>query len=231
MSVRCLARCACAVSPLVLCAAATAAPPTVLFEDKTFNPGDYIELFSAFPGGQTVSQDPVGGNSATIPDPFRRVQTITSNVVRLSHLNTGFVIDPGVTPILSVDFSIDTKAFSAFGQGMAYGLAAEQNGIAFEAASQITGSAPGAFSWNSFSVTGLVAASFSTEAGGPQTLDFSATGSPITFGFRTANSGGTGITVGYDNLRIVAHVVPSPPAAMTLVGVGALTTSRRRRRS
>jgi len=209
---------------------------TITFEDQTFDDTDWNGVVVAGPaGGQTAVQIADGGNSGTTPDPFRAVTTNTNSVVFFSSANSANVYDLSAGAINSIDFSIDFKNISFFGQGQAVTSGIEQNGIFYRASTSITG--PAGFNWMTDTKTGLTAVSFirmDSVAGNP---DFSTSGSPITFGFVTANSGGNTIQVGYDNwsttLTTASDPVPEPGtfALFGLAALGAYVIRRRRKAS
>lgn len=216
-----------AICASILSANTALATGTIFLSDQTFAPTDYTEVFTFNTGGQFFTQDSTGGNSGTNPDPFRRVRTTTNAAVSLAHLNTTLVLDPAITPVESISYTIDARAISAFGQGMGFGLAASQGGVVYLADNHITGSSGASFAWNTFGATDLLADAF-VNPNGPEAIDWTANGSPITFGFYTANSSGNGITVGYDNLNIEATVVPAAPVS-ALLALGGLAGVRRNR--
>jgi hypothetical protein len=154
----------------------------------------------------------VGGN----PDDFYRAidRPDVGFFVAGYHLNSQFVYDPSVEgAIESVAWSIDFKNLA---QGHHTALAIEQNGVQYLALpSAILTAGAGLGVWVNHSLGGFTEGNF----GGP---DFSQSGAPITFGFRTANSynpvaGDVDNVVGYDNLEItvISAEIQEVPALAT----------------
>jgi hypothetical protein len=209
----------------VIVGATAAQLSAAVFVDQTFTPADWTANVTPA-AGQSSSQVADGGNSATIPDPFRRVTTQTGAFTQTFHINPSFVVDPDVTPIVSIDFTIDFKAFAAFGEGMAYGLGIEQDGMRYRAAYAITDSDASSFVWNQGGTNGLVAGDFIKD-GGVGLPNFSSGGEPISFGFWTGNTGGNGISIGYDNYGVTVHTVPEPAAGLLMLIGGGFWMRRR----
>ncbi len=182
------------VVTLLSCCAAPALSGPLQFSDQSFDSSDYITVVTQGIGGQTWTQEADGGNSGTSPDPCRSVTTVLNLTTVTAHLHIAFIVDPAATPVAAIDFAIDAKAFAAFGEGMAYGFAAMQDGEIFMFGGTITGSSAASFQWSTHSIE--------TTADALPGLDFSPSGSPIQFGFYTGNTGGAGITVGYDNFAV-----------------------------
>ena len=195
----------------------------VSFSDATFSGANWsISPISGGAGGQTAMQAATGGNSGGAPDPFWSVTTQSGASVSTFHFNPAYVIDPSSTPIQSINFSIDYSPISAFGQGMGFGFALQQSGVVYSTPGVVSGSA-NLGSWQTYQLNGITAASFSG-------VDFSATGAPITFGFQTGNTGGSGINVGFDNYSLNAAVVPEPGTCLLLLsGLASAGLFRRRR--
>lgn len=212
----------------VLMTTTAAQAATVVLSDGDFDTWVATPL-AGFGVGQTAAVQPTGGN----PDAFYAVTTTTGGVTVTHHLSPGMTYNPAAGAIESILFSIDFNAISAFGQGQSIAFLASQGGSMFVVDATVTGSNSAA-GWQS-KTTGPVIdpAAFSRDSG-TGTLDFSATAAPITFGIRTANSGGNGITIGYDNFSATltvedSTVVPLPaPLGLALFGVGALGLVSRR---
>ena len=195
-----------------------------MVSDTEFNNADWaLNITSNVGGTVTAGQVNSGGN----PGNYRNVTNtgITDPAtifLAAVHLNPSFVYDPATQGAIdSIDWSIDFQNLSS---GQAVQLALEQGGVVAVADTFVTTSAPAG--WNTHPHTGLTAADFPT-------LDFSATGAPITLGFRTANSGQIGIfQVGYDNFEVtITSVVPEPATAVLLTSglIGLLGVGRRRK--
>lgn len=214
---------------VLLLSASFAAATDITFEDSTFGDAEWTATIATGPiDGQTAVQIADGGNSGTNPDPFRSVTTNTNSLVSTAHTNSAYVYDPSTGAITSLDFSIDYMNISFFGQGQSFGLAVEQDGIFYTAGGDITG--PGGFLWNTFVREDIEAVDFQRADFSPGTPDFSSTGNPITFGFRTSNSGGNTIEVGYDNWSVTIHAIPEPGSLsiLALTALGLLSVRRQR---
>ncbi len=128
--------------------------------------------------------------------------------------------------ITSLDMSIEVNCFNGGTSGaVAFGLVVVQGGVAYfgPTFTALTGSG-----WRTdLSATGLTAASFS----GSGTLDFSATGGAISFGFFSSNGTGNGVPIasssGVDNF--VVTIVPAPGAGGALLLAGFCCGRNRRR--
>lgn len=209
-----------AILSIAICAPASAA--TVVFSDGIFSLPPWTSVTtSGANGGQISSQATAGGS----PGSFLSVTTTTNSETFTAHTNAGFVYDPALGAIDTIDVSLDYRNIISFGEGHGVGaVVAVQDGNVFVAGRFITGSTN--FDWQNYSLNGLTANNFSLVAGAG-VLDFA--GSPITFGFETRNSGGSGINVGYDNYSVSLHVVPVPAALPMLTGALALLGWMRRR--
>lgn len=192
---------------------------TTVLTDTEFNDADWaLNKVSEVGGTITASQAPninrpetgnlgdyrVVKNEGVGPQP----PTI---FLAATHFNSALTYNPSSQgAITGIDFSLDYRNFSQ-GQALQFGL--EQNGtLAFSSVFVTTASGTGTWLAHALSVT---AVDFPT-------IDFDSTGSQITFGFRTANSGQVGVfETGYDNYSAVISSVPVP-AAVWLFGSGLL---------
>lgn len=173
---------------------------------------------------QSVSFPNTGGNSGS----YLRVQTSTSLTTATVSYNTNFTYNPATGGIHFLSFSTEIIEINTFGQGMAFELALIQNGTVYSGGYQITGG--GSSTWTLRGVGGLTQNDFLDGNG--LHPDFSTAGGVIAFGLKTGNSGGAGITVGYDNLKVQLQVAPVPePTTMALTGMGLLAVVLAARRN
>lgn len=202
----------------------------VTFSDGTFAASNWpVETIG---GGSAVSTQVTSGGN---PGAFRRVaQTVNAGstvyiVHRFGNTTTTRYVPATQGAIGSVDFSIDYRIFDGVGQGQAFYLMAKQGNEDFIAGGAVTGLST---AWQSYAINGVLPTDFSCITNPGLSVDFSATGAPIRFGFVTANSStgaGYSITADYDNFFVRANPVPAPGAALALLGLGTLVTTRRRR--
>ena len=212
-------------------ASAGLAHADVTYTDGTFAPSSWgFEIVGG--GSSTPSQVASGGN----PGSYRQInQSVPANTgwfygFSRYGTNTATRYDPvSQGAITSVDFSIDARTISTVGgqvPGLAMGI--KQGSLVYV---QTAFANVGNSSWGFFGSFGLTPADF-TCVNGSGTVDFSATGGPLRFGFVTINASfsaqPTGSVSEYDNYNVVVHNVPAPGALM-LAGVGLLAASRRRR--
>ncbi len=199
---------------LLALAAATAAPHahadtgTLTLTNGTFSPGDWTTTDMGS-GIVTGSQLASGGNPGTAWNVLNDI--VGTGTIAGHHLWTGLggAIDPGATgPISSIALSLDGKYISGVGgNGMQVSLTIRQSGILYRTAQQSLGST-GAWVTRTFNAA---ASDFVRADGLAGTPNFSASGSPITLGFRTANNGTNyNVRAYYDNF--VATVTADAPA-------------------
>jgi hypothetical protein len=198
----------------------------VVVEDVTFDDAHW-EIYqerSQEGGSHQVAQSISEGNPAASR---RMVHTLplTGNVnvpstinVRHRYIGPGSVYDPAIAGAIDrIDITMDRIVFSSTPPGGAVGHAfiVYQNGILYF---HDLGAFSGA-NWHTVQFNGLGAQDFATTAGA--TPDFSASGSPLTFGYLRSNANtGQGAEVvmvhGIDNWRFVIHptapVLPELPS-------------------
>jgi hypothetical protein len=153
------------------------------------------------------------------------------------NFNQTAVYDPSTQgPIGFIDFFqdviglSDANTFGTYGAGVAI----RQGGQDYCAAVDVLPSTSS--SWVSRSTLGLTALDFAIF-GGTGRPDFSATGSPITFGYSRSNTTPDAVRTaqdGIDNWRVVVNPastnVPEPTSlALLAIGLGLLTRYARRR--
>ncbi|MBI1849126.1 MAG: hypothetical protein HYR85_02150 [Planctomycetes bacterium] len=217
---RFLASAAIALAPInILAARALAQPlpcPTTFF-DGEFNVGDWEEIvFHVDGNGGTASstQELSGGN----PDRYRRVvhsinpaqsPGTPDTCLYVFHRSRLSTYDPHLQgAIASIDFAIDSKQLDLpfpTSSGHGFSIALRQNGSVYFVAAPLIAQET---EWTHKSATALNAESFTSfDAQGHP--DFSQSGLPIEFGFRTANCnlGSTPYTItdGYDNWSVTLH--------------------------
>jgi len=188
----------------------------ITFADGTFDPADWTLILSG-DGTVTAGQVVSGGN----PGAYREVNDLPDVGLSVAgfHLQSSFVWDPSVSGAIDqVDWSID---FLNVASGQFVALAMQQAGANRAAGGFVTTNFRG--SWFTMGDVGLTEADFAGA-------DFSASGSPITFGFLTANTwdpaaGSIDNIVAYDNLSITVHPVPEPVVLILLIA-GALCVRR-----
>lgn len=133
----------------------------------------------------------------------------SSNVKAFHNLNpAGDALDLAQGAVVSLDFSIDSRFVSGVGtQGHAVRLGVVQNGIAYISSSNFA-TGVDAVNWSTHSINGQTATDFIRIDGLAGNPDFSTSGSPLSFGFETAN-GIAGQTVDqivdYDNFTVTVH--------------------------
>ncbi|MEM9081581.1 MAG: hypothetical protein AAGC74_12915 [Verrucomicrobiota bacterium] len=176
-------------------------------------------------GGQVFSISMTDGN----PDTFFRVETIDTSFINYTHLNSSFIHNPATVPINTIDFSIDVRNFFAFQQGMGFAVIAEQDNNIYQAPYLASSSTPDTFDWHTRSQPNALFQSDFAAIVGNGTLDFSSSGSPITFGLLTFNSGGLGITAGFDNYQVTVNPVPEPTAPCFLIASTFFASAYRKR--
>jgi len=180
----------------------------ITFTDGAFDPADWTLILSG-DGTVTAGQVASCGN----PDAHREVNDLPDMGLSVAgfHLQSSFVWDPSVSGAIDqVDWSID---FLNVASGQFSALAMQQAGANRAAGGFVTTNFRG--SWFTMGDVGLTEADFTGA-------DFSAAGSPITFGFLTANTwdpaaGSIDNIVAYDNLSITVHPVPEPVVLVLLV--------------
>jgi len=222
------------VASAALAGASGVASAAITFQDGTFAPGTWaIELFQQGTGGTaTATQQLSGGNPG---EAFRVQNTVltasggTSSIIAFHRFGTNMATryEPAVSgAIPMLDFSIDFRLISGFGQGQALYAALKQGQLVYVANAGTTGTPS---EWTPRTLTGLTAADFVRADGLAGSPDFSVSGAPIRFGFATRNStttNGYSITVDYDNFSM--SVVPTP-GTLGALGLAAVALIRRRR--
>ncbi len=224
------------------------------FVDQTFNNADWTSSIltntNNAPGNTYAAyQDGPNGNGGF----FRYLEHTTTkdgsglyNTIRISNLNSLFTINPGASPIQSIDFSFDLIYYPNLLNSyntMAYSLALFQGSDIFLSQPFVASDTP---TWNTHSLSGLTSTSF-CKATNVNALDCSLTGHPI--------FGGTGGTIqlgyaitnglphaaiygtqksGLDNYNVTINSAVPEPGSLGLAAIGLALTgwgNWRRRKS
>lgn len=199
---------------------------TVTLSEESFAPGDVTPVRLSGPvNGQTSTQAAGDGN----PAPSLVVTTGTNIETRNAFMVDGLSYDLSMGGVQSLSYSVDFDPFQAFGQGQAFGLVIEQNGVYYVSAAGVTNAVPG---WQTGGEQTLTSADFAAQLGNG-VLDFSQGAGTLSFGLYSANSGGNGISVAYDNLEVVLAkdmaAIPLPASLpLLLLGLGGLALRARR---
>jgi hypothetical protein len=221
---------------------------SVSFFDGTFEEANWSSQ-KFLDGNATDFQVATGGN----PGSFR--ETVLSDLnngqfIIVVELSEPSVYDPSTQgAITSIDFAFDLKFLggSAGTSIVGYRLALKQNDSLFYSRdfdpndpALLLGVAMGpgdgapSAAWEHFAFSGVTVAEFSRQSGSA-TLDFSAGGAPITFGFLAVTGvdrDNTSTQSGIDNWEVTVNTVVPIPATSLLAGsglLGLLPFGRRRR--
>lgn len=216
---------------MATCIVAVPARADVTYSDTEFANASWgVIMRNLATGGTSTGVQTTGGNPG-----FGREVTNNVNLLGTVYgihvlLGASNLYTPSVSGAIgSLDFSIDYRWLSGIGgQGQGISLAAIQGSSVYHAVYGITGSTG---FWGAHVTAGLVASDFVLLGGGVP-IDFSASASPIAFGFVVGNYAPDQAytnTVLYDNFSVTVHTVPAP-GAVALVGLGGLMAGKRRRR-
>lgn len=205
----------------------------VVFSDADFAPSNWgFEVVQTGSGGISAASQILGEGN---PAPARRARNTMNvgigSVYGFSRFGTTNAsrYEPATSgAIASIDFSIQHRFSAGLGQtGHALYVGAKQGQTVFVAGLINTGSST---SWTTRQLVGLTASDFASLTGG-QTIDFSAGGAPLRFGFVVGStSAGVGFfdEVDYDNFMVRVVQVPAPSAGCVLAAWAVLATRRRR---
>jgi hypothetical protein len=196
-----------------------------IVSDGTFNDSDWQLTYDG-PGAGSVAYQVNSGGS---PGEYRRIVNAVpppGTQITTFHRRLGLPYDPQAQgAIASLDYSEDALN-EGWGQGQGAAPAIFQNGAVYGGPYFYTPET----SWVQHSFSDLTAQSFWKWAGpGNEHPDFSATASPLEFGFLRANSqpGFRGISAGIDNWTFAITPVPEPAALLLLVFGGQVIRRRR----
>lgn len=212
----------------------------VSFGDTEFPDGGWAveSITTGFGGSSSGVQSPTGnpGNARRITNSVNAGPSSISAMHRFGTTSATIYSPTTSGAVASLDFSVDYRLVSGFGDGQGLGFALKQGTVVYFAAYAVTGS-DGA--WHARSATGLLASDFVRMDGLAGTPNFSAAGANIRFGLAVSNSStgaGYAIVVDYDNFAVTVRQVPGPAsgalglaAACGLGGVGGAGGRRRRR--
>ncbi|MCA0374469.1 MAG: PEP-CTERM sorting domain-containing protein [Gemmatimonadetes bacterium] len=232
--------------------APTFAPTTVDAQSITYTAGafpdaQWTETIRGLSAPVTFTRTPLttGGNPG---DMFRLdvaiAATTGANTFNVAWINSGFVFNPAVDGTFTgVSFSMDviglaTAGFSAPFYGF-IGASMQQNGVFFQASTPLSVAST---QWSTLQFNWLATDTWTASVPGTQP-DFSATGAPITFGFRSGFStncpnvngcSAARASLGLDNYAVTissTRVVPEPSTwALSAAGLLAIGGAARRRR-
>ncbi len=221
---------------------------TITFSDSTFNNADWDLTSFSIPnidgvhgGTGTVSatQSPSGGNPGEYRYILNSVNAISDyTAIEGFHINNTAIYNPQTQgAISSIDYSEDAINFG-WGDGHATGLALKQNGQFYFTYTYRNFLITPALAWKNYQLTSLTETDFINVKNAAIKLqttnpidypDFSASGSPIEFGFFRGNSGASSYSLpaGIDNWRVTinheeAKKVPEPSSVFGLLAAGAL---------
>ena len=228
-----------ATSTAIVPEACAAVTSQVVFSDSTYADADWT-IVNQF-GLIFAGQQPTGGN----PGSYRQVALgVGQNVPFVGQLNKTYVYDPSVSGAISgITYNIDLETTNA--EGATYFALLSQNGNLYIETMHTGNASPNTWLNENIVLNLADFALLRTNSQGNSLIidsnsrpDFSASGSPITFGYEvTAGGGGffTSIT-GIDNdpiiLTVTPLVVPEPTSLSLLafgMGIAAFAASRRSR--
>jgi hypothetical protein len=221
-----------------------AAIADVTYSDGDWDPANWESIKQYGNGSISTSVVSTGGNTGR----YMRVDyTNYSWEIQAFHFYRPAVYDPANGAIDRITWSVDARAIQNFyGNNVAVILAAEQNGIRYLVPG--AGGLNNNSSWVTFADPNpayfpdptlcYVASNFmdfprSTDfPPNPGHPDFSASGSPIRFGFCTQTNNtdlwGSRAT-GFDNWSVTIHTETVPePATLLLLGLGGLVLRKRK---
>ena len=207
--------------------------------EVTYEDGDFVDtdwtaeiLIDTTTSGATVGavMQPTGG----FPNAYRQTtHAYDAGTLHVAHMKPLAVYDPGTQGAIGfVDFSFDLLLEVGAPYAVRYRLLLLQDGNYYMSVASDLIFAGG---WESFSFVGQTEDDFVLNAefdNGTQHPDFSASGSPMVFGFRTSNfatADDPQVRVsGIDNWRVAVHDGPTPVVEATWER---LKTSHRRLRT
>ncbi len=190
-------------------AAPVRASDTQVLFDGTFGAGLVSQkIVDTTPGAGATFTSATSSFGGPSGDWRQTSHTYTSGAIVVAHVDPAFTYDPATTPICAIDFGASLVHLTgvSVGGAVGYRVCALQNGAYYG------GPTIDVYSdlWASYAQTGLKNTDFSLLAGiGPSRPDFSCTGSPIQFGFTSANSanGGPWTKVsGIDDWTVTLHL-------------------------
>ena len=213
-------RCLLLVALVLVGGVMPATADTITFSDGTFVDASWTaqEILDTSAGSANsfgAFQVMTGGN----PDKYRRTEhQLIGGSFKVAHLSS-FIYAPSTQGgIVTIDYAFDLTDFGGTGS-VAYDLILRQDGTFYDGPGTLSANSPG---WVANGDVGLTENEFALVIG-TGTLDFSASGAPITFGYMTANSATVGQrTSGIDNFSVTlstSSVIPEP-GTFALLGFG-----------
>lgn len=185
---RAAARAAC----LAALIATTAAADTQTFSDGNFGASWVSSKILDTTPGALATFTSVTTLGDGLPPPCRQTsQTFDSGAIVVAHVDTSSTYNPANGPICEIDFAFDGIHYTnPAGGAVRYRLLLLQGGTYYH---QTGGTDVFVGPWTSYLTTGIGSGAFTKVSGpGPDVPDFSCAGAPITFGFTTSNSAGSG---------------------------------------
>lgn len=161
------------------------------FSDSTFNDADWqLETITSGNGGTVaVQQRNLEDEASSFREITNTVYSVSRGVnsdVLGAHWKVGAIYDPHTQgAIAGIDYSEVAILIDGFGEGQAAGLALRQNQQIYLPVSRLTTPEPG---WTPKELNDLQAQDFVAIGTTDRHPDFSATGTPIQFGFFRANT-------------------------------------------
>jgi hypothetical protein len=198
---------------------------TITFTDGDFAGWTFFDLSS--PGSSAATTIVGSGN----PAPCLQVTTVTGPSAFAGGLGTDWDLQ-AAGAISRIDASIDVKSISGWGSGQGLELVAYQDGRLYGTPCPLWVSVTGpSTSWHTMNFHALTAAHFAYWPS-PDTVvltqhpNFSATGSPISFGFMAGNNSSGTYRQLYDNwsITLTGDFLPAvpEPGSLAMLGIGAL---------
>lgn len=209
----------------------------IAFFDGEFDPPNWtVFIQTDVNGGTVVATQAVGGGN---PGAFREIQNTVNggngSAIYGFHMNSAASYDPSALgEVSTLDYTEDSILFVGGGDGQATSPAIFQDGSYFFVQWNLFLYAKQAV-WTPQSLTDLTSSDFRALLNASSHPDFSASGSPMTFGFVRANStsaSGYSNQAGIDNWSVSLHTkaIPIPsPIGLVALPLGLLLFMSRRR--
>jgi len=185
------------------------------YHDEDFAAGWTTSILIKTPPSATASATTVATGGTGSTPAYRQVDHSNYNSIFVAHVHQPSTYNPATGQVSSIDYSYDLLGIGLpAGSAVAYRLLLVQNGSYYTGPlDQIFGN-----NWTAFPLKNVLPANFTKISGtGPSQPNLSCTGTPITFGYLSANTtsnptGATGSTKsGLDNWRVTVNSVACPP--------------------